>query len=77
MSTTEQITEAIIRHGAKAVYDAASARMSGYHKYLAVVGLHAETIGDANRIMTTAFSQMGAADRAADLTDVSIKLAKI
>jgi D-tyrosyl-tRNA(Tyr) deacylase len=77
MSNKEQMLDAISQHGAKAVYDAASARMSGNRKPLEVVGLDALTIGDANAIMVLAFANMGASDRAHDLAGATIKAAKI
>lgn len=77
MNTNDSIIDAISQHGAKSVYDAASARMNGNRHPLEAMGLVAETIGDANAIMVVAFGHMGTADRAGDLADAAIKAAKL
>ena len=77
MTNKDTILDAIAAHGAKKVYNAASARMSGDRAKLQALGLSAQTIGDANTIMVIAFAQMGQADKAADLADIAIKQAKI
>lgn len=72
----QTIDTAIKAHGAKRVYDAAAARMSGNRQPLAAIGLTAETIADAHAVMTAAFAAMSGADRAVDLTDLTIRQAK-
>ena len=60
------IGRAIKIHGAKAVYDAASARMSGDRDALVAVGLGANTLADANDIMAEAFRHLSASEKASD-----------
>lgn len=70
---SDKVSGAIKTHGAKRVYEAAAARMSGNPAQLQACGLEAATIGEANAIMSAAFEQMGPAERAADLADASAK----
>ena len=64
MSKTQQ---AIQQHGAKAVYQAATAHMAGDKANgLDKVGLTAKTMGDVFGIQTEAYKQMGPADQAID-----------
>jgi len=60
------IGAAIKKHGAKAVYNAAVARMEGDTEALPKVDLGAANMGAAYTIMTTAHKQMSAEDQAAD-----------
>lgn len=75
--TDDDIRDACMAHGAKRVYDAAYAHIGGNKAALEGVGLSAATIGDADRIGRVAFGLLGAADRAADLADITIKGAKL
>lgn len=68
------VDEAIKKHGAKAVYDAAVACMEGDKNALPSVDLGAASMGAAYRIMMTAHHQMSAADQAADYWDAQSKL---
>ena len=75
--SNDNIKDAIVRYGAKVVYDAASLRMSGDCTKLTAMDITAKTIGDANRIMTTCFTLMDKKERAADRTLVAIDGAKL
>jgi len=48
------IANAIARHGAKRVYDAAVARMQGEPALLATVGIIANNLAEADAIMSAA-----------------------
>lgn len=62
-----KIQQAIQQHGAKAVYEAATAHMAGDKKNgLTKVGLQAKTMGEVFAIQTEAYKQMGQADQAID-----------
>ncbi len=77
MSTQQEILDACMQHGAKRVYDAAYSRIAGNRAALAAVGLAADDIAQADDIGRVAFGLLGAADRAADLTDAAIKCARL
>jgi hypothetical protein len=64
------IDRAIALHGAKKVYEAAISRMGGNRQALNDCGLGANTIGDANEIMTRAFAKLSAAEKASDWWDL-------
>lgn len=66
---TNIIQRAISKHGAKAVYEAANARMSGDHSALLSVGLNAESLADADEIGSAAYKAMTKAEQAADYWD--------
>lgn len=70
------IDRAIEIHGAKKVYDAAYKRMQGDRKPLQDVGLRANTLSDANEIMTAAYNMLTKEQRAADYWDASQELNK-
>ena len=75
MSTTQQ---AIQQHGAKAVYQAATAHMAGDKANgLSKVGLAAATMGDVFAIQTEAYKQMGPADQAIDNAQATAALESI
>lgn len=75
MSTTQQ---AIQQHGAKAVYQAATAHMAGDKANgLSKVGLAAATMGDVFAIQTEAYKQMGPADQAIDNAQAAATLESI
>ncbi len=63
------IARAITRHGAKAVYDAAFARLSGDRQQLINIGLNAETLRDANEIMSIAYKSLTREQQAKDYWD--------
>jgi len=76
-ATQNQIAAAISSHGAAKVHAAAYKAMQGQRQALDAVGLPSDgTIGDLDRIGSAAFAAMGAAGRAADLADLTIKQAK-
>jgi len=68
------VSEAIKKHGAKSVYNAAVAHMDGDGKALARVDLGAANMGAAYTIMTKAHQQMSASDQAADYWDAQNRL---
>lgn len=73
----EKIILACQEHGAKKVYDAAYQRINGDRAALPAVGLDdVQTIWEADRIGREAFKLLGPIDRAADLADITISLAK-
>jgi hypothetical protein len=62
-----KIIEAIQKHGAKAVYEAAMARFAGNGQGpLDAVGLGASTLGDAHEIAGIAYEHMTRAEQAQD-----------
>lgn len=65
------IQAAIDKHGAKAVYNAAVARMDGKNEALAQVDLGAANMGAVYNIMLTAHGQMTPSEQAADYWDAS------
>lgn len=72
------IQRAIQDHGAKAVYQAATAHMAGDKvNGLAKVGLSATTMGEVFAIQTEAYKQMGEADKAIDYAMASAELEHI
>lgn len=68
------VDEAIKKHGAKAVYNAAVACMEGDKNALPAVDLGAANMGAAYSIMLKAHDQMSAADQAADYWGAQSKL---
>lgn len=68
------IEEAIKKHGAKAVYNAAVACMEGDKNALPGVDLGAANMGAAYSIMLEAHEQMSAADQADDYWAAQNKL---
>ena len=68
---------ACAKFGAKTVYSAAAAHLSGDKSALGKVGITANNLGDANKIMADAYKLMSAIDQAGDLADVTISLAKL
>lgn len=76
--TDDGIAQACDIHGAKAVSDAAFRRMNGDHAALPKLGLEdPATLGDANRITAICYKLMSPEDKAMDLAQASIDLAKI
>lgn len=74
----DQTRIACATHGARAVSEAAYAAMTGRRAALDAVGLgDAKGIGALHEITVIAFGLMGAADRAADLTQATIDGARI
>lgn len=71
------IDSAIEIHGAKKVYDAAYKRMQGDAKSLQDIGLTANTLREANEIMTAAYNRMTKEQQVADYWDASQELNKI
>lgn len=71
------VAEAIKKHGAKTVYNAAVACMEGDKSALPAVDLGAANMGAAYSIMMAAHGQMSAADQAADYWDAQSKLDSI
>ena len=56
--TEEDIRNAIDRHGAERVYNAASSSAEGLRDDMAAVGLAGGTVGDAWRVMRIAHASM-------------------
>lgn len=76
--TDDCIAAACEIHGAKVVSDAAYRRMNGDRAALPKLGLEdPATLGDANRITTICHRLMTPEDKAMDLAQASIDLAKI
>lgn len=74
----ETIINACQEHGAKAVYDAAYKRTSGDHNSLLKVGLSdVKTLSEADQIGQIAFALMGDIDKAQDIAEITINLAKL
>jgi predicted 3-demethylubiquinone-9 3-methyltransferase (glyoxalase superfamily) len=71
------IQRAIDKHGAKTVYDAATARLSGNAEPLSAVGLIADDLGVAWAIMRQAHPQMSKAEQAREHWDVQRNLSDI
>jgi hypothetical protein len=69
MSTDNIITRAIKIHGAKKIYEAAYKHMCNDKQPLINLGLGANTLRDANEIMSIAFDKLSATERAADYWD--------
>jgi hypothetical protein len=65
------------RFGAQRVYSAAVARLSGSHKELRALGLDAPSLAHANAIMSAAHGRLNDQERAADLADATVELARI
>lgn len=74
---TTLIQTAIQHYGARAVYAAANAKMSGDGTKLAAMGLDTKTMGDVYAIQSEAYKQLGDADKAIDHADVSARLTQI
>ena len=64
--TNTTIQQAINSHSAKTVYHAADQRMRGNHGPLNALGLSAKTLGDALRIQSEAYRQIGEAAQVID-----------
>ena len=76
--TDQQIADACRKHGAKTISDAAYAAMDGRRFALDALGLHdLRGIGALHRATTIAYALMSDDDQAADLTDASIRAAKL
>lgn len=72
------IQKAIQEHGARAVYEAATAHMAGdTARGLASVGLSADTMGQVFAVQTEAYKQMGEADKAIDYAQAGAQLEQI
>lgn len=76
MITPEQIGDAILEHGALAVYNAAAAHMTDSAS-LHAVGLQPETLGDVNRALSVAYQRMTDAERAIENAAASSALRMI
>lgn len=76
--TDSEIAAACDKHGAKAVYDAAYRRMAGDRTALPKLGLQdVDNAFDADQVGSTAFRLMEPDERATDLADTTIGLAKL
>lgn len=74
----QRLTEAVLRHGAKQVSDAAYEAMNGRRGLLVAVGLgHVEGLGALHQITVDAYAAMSGAERAEDLAEAAIKAAKL
>ena len=74
--TDQQITEACRKHGAKGVSDAAYAAMDGRPAAILALGLgDLRNLGDLHRATSIAYGLMGDDDRAADMTQATIRAA--
>lgn len=72
------IQKAIQEHGARAVYEAATAHMAGdTARGLALVGLSADTMGQVFAVQTEAYKQLGEADKAIDYASAGAELDQI
>ena len=69
--TTDLVTAAITKHGAKRVYDAAYRRLQGDRAPLAAVDLIAADLAQANAIMVQAFAGLTASQCAGDYWDAN------
>ncbi|WP_333906955.1 hypothetical protein [Delftia acidovorans] len=68
-------TEAIRKHGARAVYDAANRHMAGdKERGLSTVGLGAKTMGDVYAIQSQAYAELGDAAKVIDYADANARL---
>ncbi len=77
INTDDQILEACQKYGAQRVYDAAYSFMSRNLSALPAIGLQNPSgVGEADYIGSKVFKIMGGVDRANDLTDITINLAK-
>lgn len=78
INTDSEIVDACRTHGAKKVYDAAYAFMRNDLSALPNVGLkNPKGVAEANYIGLKVFKMLGQADKAKDLADITIDLAKI
>lgn len=76
--TEKEIGTACDHYGAAAVYAAAYRWMAGDHGALPKVGLiNIATLGEADRVGVIAYRLLDPSERAADLADVTINLAKL
>ena len=64
---TKTVHAACMKHGAKAVYAAAFARMKGLYEPLTMLGLAAATLAEADFIATEAFKLLDPNAKAEDL----------
>lgn len=78
INTDQEILEACQKHGEKKVYDAAYAFMRNDKQALPDVGLkNPMGVGEADYIGSKVFKMLSQVDKAKDLTDITIDLAKI
>ena len=78
INTDDDILSACQTHGAKKVYDAAYAFMRNDFNALPTVGLkNPNGVGEADYIGSKVFKMLGQVDKAKDLADIKIDLAKI
>lgn len=78
INTDDDILDACQQHGAKKVYDAAYAFMRKDMTALPSVGLkNPAGIAEADYIGSKVFKMLGAVDKAQDLTDITIDMAKL
>lgn len=72
---TMTTADAIRKHGAQVVYDAANRQMTGEMETgLASVGLAAKTLGDVYAIQSAAYAELGDAAKAIDHAQVTARL---
>ena len=78
INTDDSIIDACQKYGAKKVYDAAYAFMRNDKNALPAVGLkNPAGVGEADYIGSKVFKMLGQIDKAKDLTDITIDLAKL
>ncbi len=78
INTDNDILDACQKHGSKKVYEAAYAFMRNDLDALPSVGLkNPKGVGEADCIGSKVFKMLGQVDKAKDLTDITIDLAKI
>lgn len=78
INTDDDIIEACREHGVKKVYDAAYAFMRNDLTALPAVGLkNPSGVGEADYIGSKAFKLMSQVDKAKDLADITIDLARL
>lgn len=78
INTDAEIIDACHTHSAKKVYDAAYAFMRNDLSALPGVGLkNPKGVAEADYIGSKVFKMLGQVDKAKDLTDITIDLAKI
>lgn len=73
----ERILMACATFGAGKIYDAANARLSGDHSQLTAFGLTAKTLGDANKIASIAYANMGPVAQAIDYAQATAQLDRL
>ena len=78
INTDNEILDACQQHGGKKVYDAAYAYMRKDTAALPAVGLkNPAGIGEAEYIGSKVFKMLGDVDKAKDLAEITIDLAKL